>query len=207
MPFYDYDHVTPMMGGGVGSRQLHFAAVDGTTTLAAAGNDEDHVGQGQGQGQEGGDGAGGHQQTAHVATPSRTAPRFVILHYSPFKAVWDWITLLLVIYTAVFTPYSVAFILNEESNRNKLNAEPLSRGVNAEHNKADPFVMIDLIVDIMFIADIVINFRTTYLFNGEVITDPQKIAVNYVKGWFLIDAMAAVPFDLLLFGTGTSDVS
>lgn len=38
-------------------------------------------------------------------------------------------------------------------------------------------------------------------------TDPQKIAVNYVKGWFLIDAMAAVPLDLLLFGTGTSDVS
>ncbi len=38
-------------------------------------------------------------------------------------------------------------------------------------------------------------------------TDLQKIAVNYVKGWFFIDAMAAVPFDLLLFGTGTSDVS
>jgi hypothetical protein len=43
--------------------------------------------------------------------------------------------------------------------------------------------------------------------NVKVMTDPQKIAVNYVKGWFLIDAMAAVPLDLLLFGTGTSDVS
>lgn len=84
------------------------------------------------------------------------------------QAVWDWITVLLVIYTAVFTPYSVSFILNEESNRNKLNAEPFTRGRNAEHNKADPFVMIDLIVDVMFIADIAINFRTTYLFNGEV---------------------------------------
>ena len=28
---------------------------------------------------------------------------FTILHYSPFKAVWDWVVLLLVIYTAVIT--------------------------------------------------------------------------------------------------------
>lgn len=39
--------------------------------------------------------------------------RWTILHYSPFKAVWDWLILLLVIYTAVFTPYSAAFLLNE----------------------------------------------------------------------------------------------
>ena len=28
---------------------------------------------------------------------------FTILHYSPFKAMWDWVVLLLVIYTAVIT--------------------------------------------------------------------------------------------------------
>jgi len=42
---------------------------------------------------------------------------------------------------------------------------------------------------------------------GQVVTSPRKIAVNYVKGWFIIDAIAAVPFDLILFTTGTSDVS
>ncbi|VDD97089.1 unnamed protein product [Enterobius vermicularis] len=36
-----------------------------------------------------------------------------IVHYSPFKAVWDWIILLLVIYTAIFTPYVAAFLLPE----------------------------------------------------------------------------------------------
>ncbi len=40
--------------------------------------------------------------------------KFVILHYSPFKAVWDWIVLLLVVYTAIFTPFTVAFLLNED---------------------------------------------------------------------------------------------
>jgi len=39
--------------------------------------------------------------------------KWTILHYSPFKAVWDWIILLLVIYTAIFTPYFAAFLLNE----------------------------------------------------------------------------------------------
>ena len=28
-----------------------------------------------------------------------------------------------------------------------------------------------------------------------------------MKGWFVIDAIAAIPFDLLFFGSGTSDVS
>jgi len=41
----------------------------------------------------------------------------------------------------------------------------------------------------------------------QVVTNPRKIAVNYVKSWFVIDTLAAVPFDLLFFGTGTSDVS
>ena len=138
---------------------------------------------------------------------SRTVPKFIILHYSPFKAVWDWIVLLLVLYTAVFTPYVAAFLLNEDETRAKLNQDSGTRHKNAVTNTADPLVIIDLIVDVMFIADILINFRTTYLHNGEVLTDPQKIAVNYVKGWFLIDAVAAIPFDLLLFGTGTSEVS
>ncbi|OWF53455.1 Potassium voltage-gated channel subfamily H member 7 [Mizuhopecten yessoensis] len=131
--------------------------------------------------------------------------KFIILHYSPFKAVWDWIILFLVLYTAVLTPYVVCFLLNQDETRMKLNRDAASRLQNAETSKADPLVLIDLIVDLMFIADILINFRTTYLHDGEVVVDPQKIAVNYVKGWFVIDTIAAIPFDLLLFGSGNSD--
>ena len=36
----------------------------------------------------------------------RQQPEFIFLHYSPFKGVWDWVILLLVLYTAVFTPYA-----------------------------------------------------------------------------------------------------
>lgn len=40
-------------------------------------------------------------------------PRFTLLHYSAFKAAWDWLILILVIYTAIFTPYVTAFLLND----------------------------------------------------------------------------------------------
>lgn len=124
--------------------------------------------------------------------------RWTILHYSPFKAVWDWLILLLVIYTAVFTPYSAAFLLNEEQ-------------VEEKHwdcsYTCDPLNIIDLIVDIMFIVDIVINFRTTYVnINDEVVSHPGKIAIHYFKGWFLIDMVAAIPFDLLIFRSGSDEV-
>lgn len=56
--------------------------------------------------------------------------------------------------------------------------------------------------------DILINFRTTYVSgNDEVVSHPGKIAVHYLKGWFLIDLVAAIPFDLLLFGSDTDEVS
>uniref|UniRef100_A0A1I8INT5 Cyclic nucleotide-binding domain-containing protein n=1 Tax=Macrostomum lignano TaxID=282301 RepID=A0A1I8INT5_9PLAT len=124
--------------------------------------------------------------------------RCTILHYSPFKAVWDWLILILVIYTAIFTPYVAAFLLNDDRRDRKLK-HPV--------DYTDPMAVIDILVDVMFIVDILINFRTTYVNkNDEVVSHPGRIAVHYFKGWFLIDVVAAIPFDLLLWGSGsTSD--
>uniref|UniRef100_A0A9L0TEU0 Voltage-gated inwardly rectifying potassium channel KCNH2 n=1 Tax=Equus caballus TaxID=9796 RepID=A0A9L0TEU0_HORSE len=124
--------------------------------------------------------------------------RWTILHYSPFKAVWDWLILLLVIYTAVFTPYSAAFLLKETEE-----GPPATDCGYA----CQPLAVVDLIVDIMFIVDILINFRTTYVnANEEVVSHPGRIAVHYFKGWFLIDMVAAIPFDLLIFGSGSEEL-
>ncbi|XP_060724867.1 potassium voltage-gated channel subfamily H member 7 isoform X2 [Tachysurus vachellii] len=124
--------------------------------------------------------------------------KFTILHYSPFKAVWDWLILLLVIYTAIFTPYSAAFLLNDPEEKNR----------RACGYSCNPLNVVDLIVDIMFIVDILINFRTTYVnANEEVVSHPAKIAVHYFKGWFLIDMVAAIPFDFLIFGSGSEETT
>jgi len=48
------------------------------------------------------------------------------------------------------------------------------------------------------VLDILLNFRTTYVSkSGQVIYESRLIAINYIKGWFLLDLLAAVPFDLL----------
>lgn len=38
--------------------------------------------------------------------------------------------------------------------------------------------------------------------NDEVVSHPVRIAVHYFKGWFLIDMVAAIPFDLLIYRSG-----
>ena len=126
---------------------------------------------------------------------NRLKHKWTILHYSAYKGIWDWIILLLVIYTAIFTPYTAAFLLN-----NKVDAQPTITIVNSTsesfpvqihvmHLTAvssiktlanesviitqesvygdDPLVVVDLVVDIMFIIDIIINFRTTFISESD----------------------------------------
>ncbi|XP_022903882.2 voltage-gated inwardly rectifying potassium channel KCNH6-like isoform X2 [Onthophagus taurus] len=127
-----------------------------------------------------------------------TIHNWTILHYSPFKAAWDWIILILVMYTAIVTPYVAAFLLSEPDFNTRKNSKKYTE---------DPIVIIDLIVDVTFIIDILINFRTTFVSsNEEVVSHPGKIAVHYLKGWFLIDLVAAIPFDLLFFRQDTDEL-
>ncbi|XP_068615556.1 potassium voltage-gated channel subfamily H member 6-like [Brachionichthys hirsutus] len=123
---------------------------------------------------------------------------WILLHYSPFKAFCDWIILILVLYTAVFTPYSATFLLDEHrALRHR------SCGYTC-----NPLNVADLMVDVLFIVDIIINFRTTYVdHNDEVVTQPSRIAKHYVKGWFPIDLFAAIPFDLLIFRSGSDEMA
>lgn len=46
--------------------------------------------------------------------------------------------------------------------------------------------------------DIILNFRTTFVSRkGEVVSDSKLIALNYLRGWFFVDFLAAIPFDHL----------
>ncbi|KAK4476065.1 hypothetical protein MN116_000674 [Schistosoma mekongi] len=117
--------------------------------------------------------------------------KFTLKHYSVFKAVWDWIILALIIYTAIFTPYVTVFLMNTGNKYAKLIS-----------GTSTLLSTVDILVDVMFIIDILINFRTTYVNkNDEVVSHPKRIAAHYIKGWFIIDLVAAIPFDLLFFRT------
>ena len=105
-------------------------------------------------------------------------PQHIILHYSMFKAKWNWLILLLTFYTAVMVPYNVAF-------HNKTRDSPA-------------ILVIDSVVDVVFFVDILINFHTTFVGPaGEVISDPRVIRLNYLKTWFVIDLLSCLPYDLV----------
>uniref|UniRef100_A0A3Q1JBY7 Voltage-gated delayed rectifier potassium channel KCNH4 n=1 Tax=Anabas testudineus TaxID=64144 RepID=A0A3Q1JBY7_ANATE len=111
--------------------------------------------------------------------------RFILLHYGAFKAGWDWLILLATFYVAVTVPYNVCFTA----------VEIREDGGSAARN---PPSVSDILVEILFIIDIVLNFRTTYVStSGQVVYDARSICIHYVTSWLSVDLIAALPFDLL----------
>lgn len=69
----------------------------------------------------------GNPAPQYPAPPPRLH-RLTILHHSPYKAAWDWLILILVMYTAIVTPYVAAFQLNEpdfDKRKSKFGEDPI----------------------------------------------------------------------------------
>ncbi|XP_058969497.2 potassium voltage-gated channel subfamily H member 6 isoform X4 [Pocillopora verrucosa] len=133
----------------------------------------------------------------------------IILHYGLFKITWDWLILILVLYTAIEVPFVSAFIIARDEVENHAGGSSLDffEKLRLRYPEAYPLLYTDLIIDFLFMIDIVMNFRTTYVKEGEVlITNPWKIAVHYFKTYFVVDFVAAIPWDLLAsLNSGTEE--
>ncbi|XP_019740549.1 LOW QUALITY PROTEIN: potassium voltage-gated channel subfamily H member 5-like [Hippocampus comes] len=104
-------------------------------------------------------------------------PPHIILHYCTFKTTWDWVILILTFYTAIMVPYNVSF----RTRQNNL-----------------AWLVLDSVVDVIFLVDIVLNFHTTFVGPaGEVVSDARLIRMNYVKTWFVIDLLSCLPYDII----------
>lgn len=101
---------------------------------------------------------------------------------SAFQQRWDWLILLLLIYTATVTPFDVAF---------------LGSGV-------DGLFFVNRFVDLVFLADLVMQFNLGYLLKPELRTgevklgtDRAKFTSEYLRGYFFIDLISIFPFDVI----------
>ncbi|XP_019721369.1 potassium voltage-gated channel subfamily H member 4 [Hippocampus comes] len=107
--------------------------------------------------------------------------RFLLLHYSVSKALWDWLILLATFYVAVTVPYNVSFTPYHD---------------NAAAARST--IVSDIAVEMLFITDIILNFRTTFVSqSGQVVYQSRSICIHYATTWFFVDLVAALPFDLL----------
>jgi hypothetical protein len=92
---------------------------------------------------------------------------------SKFKIGWSIVVILLLLYTATFVPYRVAFIDSD----------------------AGWITTLDDVTDILFGIDIIINFLSSYEKPDLTLeTDIKQIAKNYVSFWFPMDFLAIIPF-------------
>ena len=90
------------------------------------------------------------------------------------KQVWDMVVMLLLIYTAIFVPIKVCFL----------------------ESSSDVQFIIDLVVDFLFLTDIVLTFNTALEDQqGIYIVKRAKIAKAYCLGWFFIDFFTSIPSD------------
>ena len=76
-------------------------------------------------------------------------------------------------------------------------AIPVQFAFNPDFSNHPAYIAVDSMINLIFIIDVIINFRTTFIHKvtGEEIIDAKKIAINYIKSRFLIDLIASIPFD------------
>ena len=102
-------------------------------------------------------------------------PRWIRDPESKFSAIWDIVQLFLLFYVAFTVPYRVCFEIDVPF--------------------ASTWFWIDNFVDIYFIADLALQFRTAYYDEARHKREdqPREIAINYLKTWFAIDFISCVP--------------
>lgn len=92
------------------------------------------------------------------------------------KVYWDLSVLVVTVGAAIIIPVSVVF---------------------GTTGKFLP-ILATIISTSVFIADIVINFNTSFHFQGKVIQNRRAIARRYLRGWFAIDLIAALPIGIVI---------
>ena len=103
--------------------------------------------------------------------------------HHPLKKAWDVFIFGLILFTAVETPLRLVF----------------------DYPIGPRLWFMDMLVMFSFALDIILNFNTKLVIGGKLVANRGVVARRYLKGWFIIDLVATIPFDLLLGGTlGTS---
>lgn len=106
-----------------------------------------------------------------------TKKRCLIYPKSLFRSYWNLLITVLMLYVAIVSPYRLAF---------------------TEDVYFDAWTIFDFVLNGVFCVDIVINFCTCHeLPDGTVEDRRSRIAIRYLKKWFIVDFISSVPFSLL----------
>ena len=101
---------------------------------------------------------------------------------------WGILILACMLFTAIVTPFEVALL----------------------ETRLDGLFVVNKLVDAVFVVDIVLTFQMSYVDeNFSPVTDLRLIRKRYLRGWFFVDFVSVLQFDVLelvLGGKDNSDV-
>ena len=130
-------------------------------------------------------------------------PYGVVLHCGTFRSAWDLIIFICTIYVAALVPYQAVFKREGYELLSDINMDnELMDSTNTSSNSTSMVIgdisfinrSFDVFVEAVFIFDVILNFRTTYVSkSGNVVFNPKLITKNYFKSWFSVDLFAAIP--------------
>eukprot|EP00614_Pseudopedinella_elastica_P012985 CAMPEP_0172612206 /NCGR_PEP_ID=MMETSP1068-20121228/31770_1 /TAXON_ID=35684 /ORGANISM="Pseudopedinella elastica, Strain CCMP716" /LENGTH=835 /DNA_ID=CAMNT_0013416355 /DNA_START=8 /DNA_END=2515 /DNA_ORIENTATION=+ len=113
------------------------------------------------------------------------ANQCIVLPNSNFRMVWDVFLLVCLSFVAIFTPFQMAFL-------------------STEHDLMYPgkwigFFVLDRFIDLVFVLDIGINFRSAWYNRdgSEIVFNQREAAMAYFQGWFTLDLLSLLPWDAL----------
>lgn len=101
-----------------------------------------------------------------------------IIHDSRYKDVWDALVMVLAIVVGVEIPLRLIF----------------------DYDPSFFVEAFDLLLTVVFSLDVIINLVPPIPEEGEALENDERINYSYLKTWFTIDLLAALPFALLLVG-------
>ena len=100
--------------------------------------------------------------------------------FSKLRLSYDLLLFILVFYSMFNVPYQLAFYINQP----KL---------------PESGFLVNLLIDIMFIFDIVLSFFTAYYdFEEKLVKFYYLMALHYIQTWFLIDFLSGIPINSIL---------
>ena len=109
-------------------------------------------------------------------------------HEGNFRRIWDLVLMFLVLILAVVVPLQISF----------------ERDMLASEAKRF-WEVFNLLMDVFFMLDILINLRTSFSNEGVTIISTREMASSYFRGFFVIDLIGAIPFQAFV-GSGANAI-
>jgi voltage-gated potassium channel len=92
------------------------------------------------------------------------------------RTSWDFFVLAVTVLGAIVIPLSVVF----------------------DFSSSTAAASLLWIIPAVFIADILVQFNTGFYRLGKTVTRPSSIALRYLKNWFILDLLAALPLGIVI---------